>query len=97
MLCVSTAFGNGLFEELLWRGVYMELFPRSIPLRFVWPTVAFALWHVAPGSVSGNANVWGFIAGAAALGVAQSLLAKRTGGVFWPIVAHAVGGLIMVL
>jgi membrane protease YdiL (CAAX protease family) len=97
ILYVSTAFGNGLFEELLWRGVYMELFPHSIPLRFVVPTIAFALWHYAPGAASANENVWGLIIGAAALGVVQSLLAKQTDSVWWPIVAHTIGGLIMVL
>ncbi len=97
LLYISTAFGNGFFEELLWRGVYMDLFPDSIPLRFVWPTIAFALWHYAPGAVSANENVWGLIIGAAALGFVQSLLAKQTNGIWWPIVAHSIGGLIMVL
>jgi membrane protease YdiL (CAAX protease family) len=97
LLYVSTAFGNGFFEELLWRGVYMEMFPNSIPLRMVFPTIAFALWHYAPGAVSANENVWGLIIGAAALGSVQSLLAKQTNGIWWPIVAHASAGLIMVL
>jgi len=97
LLYVSTAFGNGFFEELLWRGVYMELFPHRIDLRMIWPTVAFALWHYAPGVASANRNVWGLIAGAAALGFVQSLLAKRTNGIWWPSVAHSLAGLIMVL
>lgn len=97
ILYVSTAFGSGFFEELLWRGVYMELFPYSITFRFVLPTIAFALWHYAPGVASANENVWGLIIGAAALGVVQSLLAKQTDSVWWPIVAHTIGGLIMVL
>jgi len=97
LLFASTAFGNGFFEELLWRGVYRVTFPSSVPLRFIWPTVAFALWHYAPGVASANASVWGLIIGAAALGSVPRLLAEQTNSIFWPIVAHTVGGSIMVL
>ena len=30
ILIFSTPFGNGFFEEVLWRGVYARLFPDSI-------------------------------------------------------------------
>lgn len=43
LLIVSTSFGNGFFEEVLWRGVYMELFPDTILLRMVWPSIWFGL------------------------------------------------------
>jgi membrane protease YdiL (CAAX protease family) len=29
LLLLSTPFGNGFFEEVLWRGVYLKLFPAS--------------------------------------------------------------------
>jgi membrane protease YdiL (CAAX protease family) len=30
LLLLSTSFGNGFFEEGLWRGVYFKLLPRSV-------------------------------------------------------------------
>ena len=30
LLLLSTTFGNGFFEEVLWRGVYYILFPNAI-------------------------------------------------------------------
>ena len=54
---VFSAFANGFFEEIMWRGVYMTLFPNSILWRIVWPTLWFAAWHYAPGSISANSQL----------------------------------------
>ena len=97
LLCVSTAFGNGFFEEVLWRGVYMKLFPGSLLYRIIWPGIWFALWHYVPGSVSPNGNVIGLMAGAGLFGFYLSFLAKKTDTIWWSIVAHVLGGIIMVL
>jgi membrane protease YdiL (CAAX protease family) len=97
LLVLSTTLGNGFFEEVLWRGVYMELFPHSILFRIVWPTIWFGLWHYAPGSISPNGNPLGLMIGSGLMGLVLSFLAKRTGTVFWTIVAHTIGGIIMVL
>jgi len=97
LLYISTAFGNGFFEELLWRGVYMELFPRRNFYRIIWPSVCFALWHYAPGSVSANANPLALIVGAGLFGFLLAFLAKKTGGIWWCVIAHALGGIVMIL
>jgi membrane protease YdiL (CAAX protease family) len=97
LLYISTSFGNGFFEEVLWRGVYMELFTQSILFRIIWPSIWFALWHYAPGSVSANANVWGLMIGSGLFGFYLSFLAKKTGAIWWSIVAHTLGGIIMIL
>ncbi|MGD8966306.1 MAG: CPBP family intramembrane metalloprotease [Anaerolineae bacterium] len=96
LLLLSTSLGNGFFEEVLWRGVYMELFPDSILLRIVWPTIWFALWHYAPGSVAPDGNVLGLIIGSGVMGFYLAFLAKRTGTIWWTIVAHTIGGMIMI-
>jgi len=85
LLLLSTPFGNGFFEEVLWRGVYVKLFPVNIFYRMIWPSVWFALWHYAPGSVSGG-NPARLMIGT-----------KRTNTVWWAIVVHTVGGIIMVV
>lgn len=97
LLIVSTSFGNGFFEEVLWRGVYMELFPDTILLRMVWPSIWFGLWHYAPGSISPDGNPLGLMIGSGLMGFYLSFLAKRAGTIWWTIVAHTLGGMIMIV
>ena len=97
LLLLSTNFGNGFFEEVLWRGMYMELFPDSIFLRIVWSSIWFALWHYVPGSVSLTGNAIGLMIGSGLMGFYLSFLAKKTGTIWWTIVAHAIGGFIMIV
>lgn len=92
-----TTFGNGFFEEMGWRGVYMKLFPDRDFFRIVWPAVWFGLWHVAPGSVSPNPKLPAMIAGAGLFGLYLGYLAQKTDTVWWRIVAHTLGGMIMVV
>jgi len=97
LLYLSTAFGNGFFEELLWRGVYMELFPNRNFFRIIWPSIGFALWHYASGSVSANSNTVALIIGAGLFGFLLAFLAKKTGGIWWGVAAHILGGIVMVM
>ena len=94
---LSTPFGNGFFEEVLWRGVYMKQFPDKILYRIIWPSMWFAIWHYAPGSVSSNTNVAGLMIGAGMLGFYSSYLAKKTDSIWWSIIVHTLGGIIMVV
>jgi membrane protease YdiL (CAAX protease family) len=96
LLLLSTTFGNGFFEEVLWRGVYLELFPDDVLWRLVWPGVWFALWHYVPGSVAPGGNVLGLMIGSGMMGFYLAFLAKRTGTIWWTIVAHTLGGMIMI-
>jgi membrane protease YdiL (CAAX protease family) len=92
----STPFGNGFFEEVLWRGVCLRLFPDHLFYRMIWPSVWFALWHYAPGSVS-SGNPAGLMIGAGVMGFYLSYLAKKRNTVWWGIAIHTVGGIIMVV
>jgi len=97
LLMLSTNPGNGFFEELLWRGVYLELFPDTILFRIVWPSIWFGLWHYAPGAISPDGNPLGLMGGSGLMGFYLSFLAERTGTLWWTVVAHTLGGLIMML
>jgi membrane protease YdiL (CAAX protease family) len=97
VLLVSTNFGNGFFEELLWRGVYLELFPEHIFWGWVWPSFWFAIWHFAPGSISPDGNSLGLVIGSGFMGFYLGFLARHTGTIWWTIITHAVGGFIMIL
>ena len=97
IMLLSTNFGNGFFEELLWRGVYLELFPHNLLLRMIWPTLWFALWHYAPGSVAPGGKPIGLIVGSGMMGLYLSFLASHTGTIWWTIVMHIIGGFIMII
>ena len=94
---LTTAIGNGVFEEVLWRGTYLRLFPESIWYQMIWPSLGFALWHYAPGSVSQGGNVKRLMVGALFFGVFLSLLARQTDTIWWSILAHTVAGIVMVM
>jgi membrane protease YdiL (CAAX protease family) len=96
LLLLSTSFGNGFFEEVLWRGVYLKLFPDDVLWRLVWPGIWFALWHYVPGSVAPDGNVLGLMIGSGMMGFYLGFLAKKTDTIWWTIVAHTLGGMIMI-
>ena len=95
VLLISTAFGNGFFEELLWRGVYLELFRDRLLWRAVWPSVWFALWHIIPVSTQGG-GIAAMVIGPLFFGFYLAFLARLTDSLWWPIVAHVFGGIVMV-
>ena len=98
-LLISTTLGNGFFEEVLWRGVYVKLFPNNIFYRMIWPSFWFAIWHYVPGSVL-HENVIGLIGlmvGSGMMGLYLSYLTKKTNTLWWSIVTHFLGGIIMIV
>lgn len=97
ILLVSSAFGNGFFEELLWRGVYTKLFPTNLFFRMIWPSVWFGLWHYIPVSINNGelTGLIGMMVGPMMMGLWFSYLTKKTNTLWWAIVAHIVGGIIM--
>ncbi|MFN2159171.1 MAG: CPBP family intramembrane glutamic endopeptidase [Anaerolineales bacterium] len=97
IMLLSTSLGNGFFEEVLWRGVFLVQFPEKLFFRIVWSSVWFGLWHIAPGSVSLNSNPTGLVIGALFFGFYLSYLANKTGTIWWSMVAHVLGGLVIVL
>jgi len=98
LLLLSTSFGNGFFEEVLWRGVYFTLFPNKIFYRMIWPTVWFAIWHYVPGSVlhDNMTGLIGLMAGSGLMGLVLSYMTKKTNTLWWSILAHTLGGIILV-
>ena len=45
LVMAATGVINGTGEELLWRGLFLEVFPKD-PLRgLLWPLVGFSLWQ----------------------------------------------------
>ena len=85
--CVALV--NAVLEELLWRGVYITLWPRNAWLGWVWPAVGFGLWHLAPQVV--HPSPMGstvYVVSATALGLSWGWVAWRTGALRLVSVSH---------
>jgi len=98
LLLLSTTLGNGFFEELLWRGVYYKLYPNNLFFRMIWPSVWFGIWHYVPVSVN-NSEMTGLIAmmvGPILMGLVLSYMTKKTNTLWWSILAHTLGGIVLV-
>jgi membrane protease YdiL (CAAX protease family) len=96
LIWLGMSIGNGVFEEILWRGVYPTLFPNSKLFGFVWPALWFSIWHFAPGSLSQNFQPIVLVSGALMLGVFFGWGAFKTKSLFWASIGHTFSGLIQV-
>ena len=96
VLLAISPFANGLFEELLWRGVFLVTYPHNIWLRVIWPSVVFGLWHLVPGSISREGPHLAMVIGPFLMGLYLAWLSKKTGTIWWAILAHTIGGLVMI-
>jgi hypothetical protein len=86
---IGSAAVNATAEELLWRGMFLEVFPEDPVRGSLWPLAGFSLWHVAPQIVLPSRHGrWRFIAGAAVVGTASALVSWRTRGLRWVLLPH---------
>ena len=97
VMWVGMSVGNGVFEEILWRGTYPILFPDSKIFGFAWPAIWFSIWHFAPGSLSQNFQPIVLVSGALMLGIFFGWGAFKTKSLFWASVGHTFSGLTQVI
>src|SRR4051794_40067669 len=86
---VAVALVNSVMEELLWRGVYITLWPRNAWLGWAWPALGFGAWHLAPQGI--HPSTLGplvYVVSATALGLSWGAVAWRTGSLRWVTVSH---------
>ena len=94
---VCTAFGNGLAEEVLWRGLFAVRHPEGPWQSVIWPSVWFGVWHLAPGIAAADARrAPRLAAGAFVLGLAYGTVARRTRSIRWTVASHTLAGLGLV-
>lgn len=94
LLAIPLATVNGFCEEILWRGLYVRLFPRNVWLAILYPSVGFALWHLAPQVVFPAGNVTGFVLSTLFLGLAYGFIAWFTGSARWTAISHSISGIL---
>lgn len=81
----------GVTEEILWRGMYVELFPDDRLFGYVYPAVWFGLWHFAPQAVATvgfPGAPYTFVLYATVLGFSYGYYTGETGSIRWATVSH---------
>lgn len=94
---IGMGLGNGVFEEILWRGTYSELFPTSKLFGWLWPSFWFSIWHLAPGSLSQNFSVGMLVGGALFYGLCWGWVAYRTKSILLTSGSHLLSGFVQLL
>lgn len=83
---------NGVLEEVTWRGTFISVFPRRKFLGFIYPAVAFSLWHLSPMiglfRMRGAANIIETIVLGVVLGLCWGRVAWRRKSIKWSVVSH---------
>jgi hypothetical protein len=86
---LGVAVANAVLEEVLWRGVYITLWPTNPWLGWFWPAVGFAAWHFAPQVVHPSSMGPGvFVVASFFLGLSWGWVAFQTGGLRLVTISH---------
>lgn len=94
LLAIPVAVVHGVGEEALWRGLYIRTFPKNIILGVIYPSIAFALWHLSPQIVFPAENLPAFVASTLFLGLSYAIIAYKTGSIKWIAFLHVLGSLL---
>ena len=88
---LAIAIVNGTLEEVLWRGLYLEVFGRRWWAGVIYPAVAFGLWHAAPIGARWTlsiAVVSVVVVAATLLGLSYGLVVRHTRSIRWTVLSH---------
>lgn len=94
LLAIPLATINGVCEEILWRGLYIRLFPKNFWLAILFPSIGFALWHLAPQTIFPAENVVGFVISTFFFALPYGYIAYRTGSARWTAISHSLSGIL---
>jgi len=97
LIWIGMGIGNGIFEEILWRGTYSDLFPNNFVFGWLWPSIWFAIWHFAPGSLSQNRPVFMLVGGALFFGLCWGWVSYKTKSILLTSVSHFLSGFVQLL
>jgi membrane protease YdiL (CAAX protease family) len=88
---VGIAAANATVEEVLWRGLFLEEFPDDAFKGWLYPSLGFGLWHLAPQTIFPSRSPggrWSFVAVATAVGLLYGRLAWNTRSIRWTTLSH---------
>ncbi|GED72893.1 hypothetical protein BRE01_65950 [Brevibacillus reuszeri] len=91
LLALLFALINAPLEERLWRGVFPVYFPHSRLFGFLYPTLFFGLWHLAPALAKDSGmdgGILSFVGGALFMGLLWAWYSYRFKTILPTTVAH---------
>lgn len=96
LISIPVAIITGTCEEILWRGMYIKVFPRKVLSGWIFPSLGFAIWHfspqlIYPAQISGGAVA--FVGMTFFLGLCYGLVALKTGSCKWTALSHSINGI----
>lgn len=97
VISIPVAIITGTCEEILWRGLYVKIFPKNISAGLLYPTFGFALWHLSPQLIYPAQMPGGMFAFAGLtffLGLCYALVAYKTGSCKWTALSHSLNGIL---
>jgi hypothetical protein len=94
LLAIPLATANGFCEEILWRGLYVRLFPHNPWVSILYPSAGFALWHFAPQVIFPAENAIAFVISTFFLALPYGFIAYCTGSAKWTAIFHSVSGIL---
>jgi membrane protease YdiL (CAAX protease family) len=92
-ILVSVLFAviNGTMEEILWRGSYVLMFPKSWLWSYWYPSIFFGYWHLSPQVIYPSqmpGGAFAFASVAIFMGLVFGWVAKKTGSIRWTTISH---------
>jgi len=97
LLAIPGAVINGFCEEALWRGLYIKVFPKDWLSGLLFPSIGFALWHIAPQLVfPSEGGIFPFVLSTLFLGLSYGWIAYRTESARWTAISHSLSAVIAV-
>ena len=90
---IILGFVNGFGEEILWRGVYVTLFPDNIKFNYIYPSIFFTLWYICPLSVMITrfaGGIYSILGISLLLGLSWGYYVRKTGSIRWSAIMHAI-------
>jgi len=91
LLSIPLALINGTLEELLWRGTYITAFPEKLFPGYIFPAVAFGIWHVAPYAAMPDFGAEGAVIatiGGTLFGLCWGWAAWKSGSIRLAVISH---------
>ncbi|MFQ5868250.1 MAG: type II CAAX prenyl endopeptidase Rce1 family protein [bacterium] len=88
---LGLAIGMGILEEVLWRGLYIKMFPDNLVKGIIYPSIGFTIWHLSPLLVIPTTSPGGNLAllpGVFFIGICFALVTWRTKSITWAVIAH---------
>jgi membrane protease YdiL (CAAX protease family) len=97
LIAIPAAIVTGTCEEILWRGLYVKMFPNNYFWGLIFPSIGFAVWHLSPQLVYPATMPGGRFAFAGLtffLGICYGLVAYKTGSCKWTAISHSLNGIL---